>query len=35
VDSDVVVTSHDANHKRVAEILGLSAHDPIEDAHDA
>ena len=30
--SDMVVASHDANLKRVAEMLGLSAHDPIEDA---
>ena len=32
IGSDVVVASHDANLKRVAEILGLSARDPIEDA---
>jgi predicted nucleic acid-binding protein len=29
--SDVVVVSHDANLKRVAEVLGLSAHDPIDE----
>ena len=34
VGSDVVVVSHDANLKRVAEMLGLSAHDPIEDTPD-
>jgi len=34
VGSDVVVVSHDANLKRIAEMLGLSAHDPIQDAPD-
>ena len=35
VGSDVVVVSHDANLKRISEILGLSAHDPIDDRSDS
>ena len=35
VGSDIVVASHDSNLKRVAEVLGLSAHDPIEDSPNA
>jgi predicted nucleic acid-binding protein len=32
--SDVVVVSHDANLKRVAEVLGLSTHDPMQAGPD-
>ena len=34
VGSDVVVVSHDGNLKRVCEVLGLAAHDPLRPRTD-